>query len=227
MLQYDKVEFGHVGRGIKEMEERIARCQQGIVDVATSMELQGLWRKLEEYRSKEELMWQKRSKVHWLGDRDRNTKFDHATATTRKTYNAIRRIKDTGVVWRDDIAGIQEVLLDYFRNIFASGHPSDSMLEEALNTMLPKVTTEMNMHLVQTFTEHEVRNVTFSMAPLESLGPDGNLLKPILDVVISSSQTTFIPCRLITDNVLVAFEINQFVESRTREVFSSMLQAAK
>ncbi|KAL0343040.1 UNVERIFIED_CONTAM: hypothetical protein Sangu_1191400 [Sesamum angustifolium] len=44
----------------------------------------------------------------------------------------------------------------------------------------------------------------------------GNLLKPILDVVISSSQMTFIPGRLITDNVLVAFEINQFVKNRTR-----------
>ncbi|KAL0410893.1 UNVERIFIED_CONTAM: Retrovirus-related Pol polyprotein from type-2 retrotransposable element R2DM [Sesamum latifolium] len=43
-----------------------------------------------------------------------------------------------------------------------------------------------------------------------------NRLKVILDDIISPAQSTFIPGRLITDNVLVAFEINHCVENRTR-----------
>ncbi|KAL0318267.1 UNVERIFIED_CONTAM: hypothetical protein Scaly_2848100 [Sesamum calycinum] len=146
---------------------------------ATRRDVQNLMQQLEEYKSNENMMWQQRSKVHWLYDRDRSTKFFHATATSRKKYNTIWRIKDVGGNWREDPEGVQEVLLDYFCNIFASSSPSDQLLEEILNTVRPK-------------------------------------LKSILDVVISPSQSAFIPSRLITDNVLVTFELNHFIRQRVR-----------
>ncbi|KAL0329405.1 UNVERIFIED_CONTAM: hypothetical protein Sradi_4927200 [Sesamum radiatum] len=99
------------------------------------------------------MMWQQRSKMHWLYDRDRSTKFFHATATSRKKYNTIRWIKDVGGNWREDPERVQEVLLDYFCNIFASSSPSDQLLEEILNTVRPKVTADMNDALIQPFTE--------------------------------------------------------------------------
>ncbi|KAL0409477.1 UNVERIFIED_CONTAM: Retrovirus-related Pol polyprotein from type-1 retrotransposable element R2 [Sesamum radiatum] len=43
-----------------------------------------------------------------------------------------------------------------------------------------------------------------------------NRLKFLLDDIISVSQSAFIPGRLITDNVLVAFEINKWVKTKTR-----------
>ncbi|KAK4389698.1 hypothetical protein Sango_2306800 [Sesamum angolense] len=147
-------------------EDRIAAKQHGHFDEATRRDVQNLMQQLEEYKSNENMMWQQRSKVHWLYDRDRSTKFFHATATSRKKYNTIWRIKDVGGNWREDPEGVQEVLLDYFCNIFASSSPSDQLLEEILNTVRPK--------------------------------------------------SAFIPSRLITDNVLVTFELNHFIRQRVR-----------
>ncbi|KAL0458086.1 UNVERIFIED_CONTAM: putative aspartic proteinase GIP2 [Sesamum latifolium] len=42
-----------------------------------------------------------------------------------------------------------------------------------------------------------------------------NRLKPLLDRIISPVQSAFIPGRLITDNVLIAFEINHFLKNKS------------
>lgn len=47
-----------------------------------------------------------------------------------------------------------------------------------------------------------------------------NRIKPFLDKVIFPTQPAFVPRRLITDNVLVAFEVNHFI-NRTRSHYGS------
>ncbi|KAL0403747.1 UNVERIFIED_CONTAM: hypothetical protein Sradi_2015500 [Sesamum radiatum] len=198
LLRWEHLDFESVNRCNKEIEKVIEAKQQGLLDEATNMEVQILKRRLEECRSQEEILWQQRTKAHWLYDRDRNTKLFHASANIRRRQNTITKIKDAGGRWCENTKGIQQILLEYFHGIFTSTSPLHHELDSVLNTVRPKVTEAMNESLLQPFTEQDVRDALFGMSPLKSPGPD--------------------------DNMLVAFEINHYVKNRTREVFSYMLQ---
>ncbi|KAL0451922.1 UNVERIFIED_CONTAM: hypothetical protein Slati_1170300 [Sesamum latifolium] len=117
------------------------------------MEVQILKRRIEECRSQEEILWQQRTKAHWLYDRDRNTKLLHASANIRRRQNTITKIKDAGGRWCENTKGIQQILLEYFRGIFTSTFPLHHELDSVLNTVRPKVTEAMNESLLQPFTE--------------------------------------------------------------------------
>ncbi|KAK4389823.1 putative ribonuclease H protein [Sesamum angolense] len=224
----------------------------------------------------------------WLSEGDRNTAFFHAKASHRQKINHIDRIRDETGCWCDKPASIQGVIQRYFHTIFTSARPTREELNEVIETVPTRVTSEMNRKLLEDYSAEEVKAALIQMFPFKSPGPDGmppvffqrfwnivgnattttvlqllndhtfnpslnfthivlipkcqkpdtvahfrpislcnvifklasktiaNRLKPLLDHIISPSQSTFIPGRLITDNVLVAFELNHFLKNKRR-----------
>lgn len=50
----------------------------------------------------EETMWKQRSIIHWLRERDRNTRFFHVKASHRARRNKIDKFKDMHGQWHEE-----------------------------------------------------------------------------------------------------------------------------
>lgn len=234
---------------------------------------------------KQEIFWKQRAKTFWLREGDQNTRFFHQFASTRKRNNVLHRIKDNTGAWQETNAGIRDVIVDYFSQLFIATVREGKLTERE---KVQQVEESDNEDLIRGITAAEVKEATFSMHPDKSPGPDGlnpgffqsfwhvvgtdvirfcqefmltgvmpdgvnqtlvalipkikkpqtisdlrpislcnvlvrilskvlaNRLKSCLKLVISDKQSAFIEGRMLSDNALVAYEVNHFMRRRTQ-----------
>lgn len=94
----------------------------------------------------------------WLIEGDRNSKYFHVAAKTRRKVNHINSLQNNEgqtVEWE---TGLQETMVDYFTE---------------LNYMSTKITEEQNEELLMPIEDEEVKRALFHMHPDKSPGPNG------------------------------------------------------
>ncbi|KAL0413736.1 UNVERIFIED_CONTAM: putative mitochondrial protein [Sesamum radiatum] len=278
LMRWNHSSFGNISRRIQELNEKLKIETSKKFSTEDKGKIEGLRTELEELLEREETMWKQRGKALWLKEGDCNTSFFHARATEWRH----RRDRNDGNVV-EGVTEIQQVIMDYFSNIFTSSHSDSGVIEEIVVCLEPKVSDAMNEELLRPFTSEEIKLALDAMHPLKSPGPDcispiffqkfwsivgrdvsrsvlhilnhynlnptlnhthvvllpkyanpecvsefrpislcnviyklasktiANQIKPILDNLISSSQSNFIPGHLILDNVIVAYEVNHYL----------------
>ncbi|KAM2728604.1 hypothetical protein EV1_000081 [Malus domestica] len=110
-------------------------------------ERSSLSQRLDELLSQEETFWCQRYRVLWLKGGDLNTKFFHRRACNRQAKNKIKGLTNT--------------------------HGKTSKSGEVIVTIDRRVTTDMNAHLKQNFTNEEIREAIFQMHLSKSPSSDG------------------------------------------------------
>ncbi|XP_060959188.1 uncharacterized protein LOC133030459 [Cannabis sativa] len=205
-----------------------------------------------------ETFWKQRAKQFWLKEGDKNSKYFHKTASSRKQHNTILQLKDDHGTW--------EVI-------------------DSVSTIVP---SHANEELSKPVSEEEVRKAVFQMHPDKSPGPDGmtpafyqkcwqivkwdvtrtvqhffehgvledgcgeanivliqkkknpqhmkdlrpialwnvlykvitkvmtNQMKSFMSEIIADSQSAFVQGRLISDNVLVSFEVLHYLKRKRK-----------
>ncbi|KAL0348000.1 UNVERIFIED_CONTAM: hypothetical protein Sangu_1027800 [Sesamum angustifolium] len=130
------------------------------------------------------------------------------------------RIKNGEGQWLDRTEDIWNHIEIYFRDIFRSWNPSEDVLEKGLRQSRRSVTgIKCYRRSHSRITAEDILS-TLSNGPLKSLRSDAskiiaNRLKPLLDTIISPCQAAFVPDRLITNNVLLAFKVNHYLKTKT------------
>jgi len=126
---------------------------------------------LDDLLMKQEIYWAQRSRISWLKHGDKNTKFFHAKASQRRRRNHIQGIKDRDGNWVEEKEDIAEVATNYFNSLFNAG--TCFQMNECLNTVMSKVTPDMQQMLSSEFTVTEIKTAVFQMGPTKAPGPNG------------------------------------------------------
>ncbi|KAL3820475.1 hypothetical protein ACJIZ3_006380 [Penstemon smallii] len=173
LVMWHKSSFGGVSKKVAQIRKKIHSLKTGIVSESAKNEERDLYLQLEDLLGKEEKMWQQRAKAHWMREGDRNTRYFHSRATGRKKKNRILGVRREDGSWCNRQVEIENVVVDYFSNIFTSNHPSSDEINLVLGAMRSRVSSDDNHHLLQPYTAGEVYQALLSMYPLKSPGPDG------------------------------------------------------
>lgn len=124
----------------------------------------------------EEIYWKQRSRVKWLNQGDRNSKFFHQSTLDRRRRNKILKIRDEGGQWIEEESGIISEIHTFFSTLFSSDRPAGrepTGCEAILNCLPNDVTEDMNTLLTKEVTESEVRQAVNQLGGSRAPGPDG------------------------------------------------------
>lgn len=119
----------------------------------------------------EEAFWRQRSRKLWLKLGDRNTRYFHNCAKSRKLRNRILMLLDTDGREHFSEGSKGHIAAEYFRDIFSSSNPWD--LETLFDGFASKVTEEMNTMLTSPILEEEVKQAAFNIKGSSAPGADG------------------------------------------------------
>ena len=75
---------------------------------------QELTLKIENLLEQEEIYWAQRGHTNWLRRGDRNTKFYHQYASSRRRRNLIKRLKNNNDEWVEGNDNLKPLIFDYF-----------------------------------------------------------------------------------------------------------------
>jgi hypothetical protein len=116
-----------------------------------------LQEQLEERRKQEEILWKQKSRVQWLKEGERNTKFFHRAMIHRRHINRITQLEDSHGHIIKEHARIEEELLGYYQDLLTEPNVDRTEAIQRVTAHIPSlVTPEQNAALTRPISMEEV-----------------------------------------------------------------------
>ncbi|XP_038972547.1 uncharacterized protein LOC120104815 [Phoenix dactylifera] len=176
LRRWNRVEVGNIFRRIEELEEAIANMQLreasggGLSHVELS-ELRSFLSMHDALLSQQEIFWRQKSRVQWIQEGDRNTKFFHQSTLIRRQRNRIRSIRDEDGQAIEDPIMICRVFEQFFRTRWTERTGSGIFTELPLSP--EGVSDEDSLALIRPVSGREIQEAVWSLEGDKAPGPDG------------------------------------------------------
>lgn len=121
--------------------------------------------------AQEELYWYQKSRVAWIKDGDRNTKFFHLSTIVRQWRNKIVEIKGDDGEWIHDKELVKNQIVTYFSNLFTE--EGEGEIFNIPSDVFPELAQHDWDSLNVPFTKCDIDMVVKRMGSLKAPGPDG------------------------------------------------------
>ena len=150
------MKFGNV---IKEINKSRTQLEELLAMNADRKDIREASDRLNELLYREEMMWMQRSRVDWLKEGDRNTKFFHRRAKWRARKNRIKKLIDAAGAAHTDHATMAAMVSDYFSTLFTADN--SICPDPVINLINCRVSDRMNTGLCADFSDKEIADARF------------------------------------------------------------------
>ena len=169
---WSREEFGDRNKKLKKLIKKLQDAKENSCQYEKENDIISTEKQIQRMLMDEEMYWKQRSRADWLKGRDKNTKFFHAKASSRKRKNKIEGIEDRSGSWQTDKDEVETRFYEYFQELFTTSSLGNDQISAALQGLSPKVTTEMNTFLEQHYIVEEITTTLSQMGPTKAPGPD-------------------------------------------------------
>jgi hypothetical protein len=169
LQQWSKEHFGAVTGELNGLRHELEEVKSRTV--VCRADIRAITDRMDELLYPEEMMWLQRSRISWLKEGDRNTRFFHRHAKWHSRKNKIRRLKREDGSYAEAPHVMKEMAVGFFDDLYQQD--IEVRPELVLDHVEVKVTDDMNHELCKEFFEKEIADAIFQMGPLKAPGPDG------------------------------------------------------
>ncbi|XP_030479414.1 uncharacterized protein LOC115696664 [Cannabis sativa] len=169
LQKWNKTQFRHIRHQVEEAKLALEKIE--LKDQIHEEALGEARANLSEALTREEIFWKQKSRVAWLQQGDRCTKFFMASTAIRRRRNYIQTVRTENGDWVTDPRSIADLFSSKFNSIFTSRTRSDLDGNSLINNPLIEDTT--NQTLISIPLENEILKFIRSMGQDKAPGPDG------------------------------------------------------
>eukprot|EP00253_Pinus_taeda_P031182 PITA_31182 len=175
---WNKKDFGNVFAEKKICRKQMQDLNQDLItkgfDKAINDQVVQHHHEWENLCKQEEIFWRQRSRIQWLKEGERNTKFFHRSTIANRAHNRISSIKNEEGELLISHEAIEVKLFQHFQGITQENNSDrDHFIREVTRNIPKLVSKEDNFNLYRPITDEEVNEVLKDMQNGKAPSPDG------------------------------------------------------